>query len=83
MKTNTETVIDASKGVGLEINVEKLSVCCCLVIRMQVKIMTEKRQSENMSQYKYLRMTVTDQNLIQEIEFWSRIFCLLICCQKV
>jgi hypothetical protein len=31
---NTETLIDASKEVGLEINVEKLSICCYLVTRM-------------------------------------------------
>jgi hypothetical protein len=37
---NTETLIDASKEVGLEINIEKLSICCCVVCRMQVKIGT-------------------------------------------
>jgi hypothetical protein len=36
---NTETLIDASKEVGLEINVEKLSICCYLT-RMQVKFGT-------------------------------------------
>jgi hypothetical protein len=34
IKKNTDTLIVASKEVGLEINVEKLSVCCYLVIRM-------------------------------------------------
>jgi hypothetical protein len=34
IKKNTETLIDASKEVGLEINVEKLSICCNLVTRM-------------------------------------------------
>jgi hypothetical protein len=36
IKKNTETLIDASKEVGLEINVENLStrICCYLVIRM-------------------------------------------------
>jgi hypothetical protein len=28
IKKNTETLIDASKEVALEINVEKLSICC-------------------------------------------------------
>jgi hypothetical protein len=41
---NTETLIEASKEVGLEVNTEKtqrkLSICCCLVTRMQSKIMT-------------------------------------------
>jgi hypothetical protein len=35
---NTQTVIDASKEVGLEVNVEKRSICWCLGTRMQAKI---------------------------------------------
>jgi hypothetical protein len=31
---NTETFIDASKEVGLEVNIEKLSICCYLVTTM-------------------------------------------------
>jgi hypothetical protein len=34
IKKNTETLIDASKEVGLEINAEKTSICCYLVTRM-------------------------------------------------
>jgi hypothetical protein len=34
IKKNKETLIDVSKEVGLEINVEKLSICCYLVTRM-------------------------------------------------
>jgi hypothetical protein len=35
IKKNTETLIDASKEVGLEINVEKTKyICCYLVNRM-------------------------------------------------
>jgi hypothetical protein len=34
IKENTQTLIDASKEVGLEINVERTSICCCLVNRM-------------------------------------------------
>jgi hypothetical protein len=30
MKKNAETLIEASKEVGLEVNTEKLSVCCRL-----------------------------------------------------
>jgi hypothetical protein len=33
IKKNTETLIDASKEVGRN-NVEKLSMCCCLITRM-------------------------------------------------
>jgi hypothetical protein len=40
IKKNMGTLIDASKKVGLEINTEKLSILCCLVTRMQGKIMT-------------------------------------------
>jgi hypothetical protein len=35
---NTETLIDFSMKVGLEVNVEKLNVCWCLVTRMQTNI---------------------------------------------
>jgi hypothetical protein len=38
IKKNTETLTDASKEVGLEINVEKTNLCCCFITRMQVKI---------------------------------------------
>jgi hypothetical protein len=34
IKKNMETLIDASKEVGLERNVEELSICCYLVTRM-------------------------------------------------
>jgi hypothetical protein len=34
VKKNTETFIDASKEVGLEINVERLRIYCYLVTRM-------------------------------------------------
>jgi hypothetical protein len=39
IKKNTNTLIDASKEGGLEVN-RDLSICCCLVTRMQGKIMT-------------------------------------------
>jgi hypothetical protein len=31
IKKNTETFIDASREVGLEINIEKRSICCYLI----------------------------------------------------
>jgi hypothetical protein len=34
------TLIHASKGVSLEVNAEKGNMCCCLITRMQDKIMT-------------------------------------------
>jgi hypothetical protein len=39
-KKNTQTLIYASKEVGLEINTEKTSICCCLITRMLGTIMT-------------------------------------------
>jgi hypothetical protein len=64
-----ETLIDASMEAGLEINVEKTKYM--LLSRHQnvgqnrdIKI--ANRSFENVSQFKYLGTTVTNQNLIQE-----------------
>jgi hypothetical protein len=64
-----ETLIDASKGVGLEINIEKTKYM--LLSHHQnadqnwdIKI--ANRSFENESQFRYLGTTVTNQNLIQE-----------------
>jgi hypothetical protein len=69
IKKNTEILIDASKEVGLEISVDKTKYM--LLSRHQnvgqkrdIKI--ANRLFENVSQFKYLRTTVTNQNLIQE-----------------
>jgi sorting nexin-29 len=66
---NKETLIDASKEVGQEMNVEKTKYM--LLSRHQnvdqnrdIKI--AKRSFENVSQFKYLGTTVKNQNLIQE-----------------
>jgi hypothetical protein len=64
---NTETLIDASKEVGLEVNVEKTKYM--LVSHQNAgqnrEIKIENRLFENVSQFKYLGTTVTNQNLIQ------------------
>jgi hypothetical protein len=71
---NTQTLIDASKEVGLEVNVEKTKYM--LVSRYQNASQTREikignRSLENVSQFKYLGTTVTNQNLIQEEnEIW-------------
>jgi hypothetical protein len=69
IKKNTETLINASKEVGLEINVEKTRYM--LLSRHQnvgrnrdIKI--ANRSFKNVSQFKYLRTTVTCIDLIQE-----------------
>jgi hypothetical protein len=65
----TETLIDASKEVGLEINMEKTKYM--LLPHHQnsgqnqdIKIVN--RSFENVSQFKFLGTTVTNPNLIQE-----------------
>jgi hypothetical protein len=69
IKKNTETLIDASKEVGLEINVEKIKYM--LLSRHQnvgqyYDMKVTNRSFENMSQFKYLGTSVTYQNLIPE-----------------
>jgi hypothetical protein len=68
IKKNTETLINASKEVGLEINVEEtkymlLSHHQNVCRNWDIKI--ANRSFENVSQFKYLGTTVTNQNLIQ------------------
>jgi hypothetical protein len=69
IKKNTDTLIDASKEVGLEVNTRKTK--CMLLSRHQnawknhdVKL--ANRCFENVEQFKYLGTTITSQNLIQE-----------------
>jgi hypothetical protein len=69
IKKNKETLIDASKEVGLEINVEKTkykSLFCQQCAGKNQDMKTANRSFENVSQYNYLGTTVTNQNLIQE-----------------
>jgi hypothetical protein len=65
---NTGNLIDDSKVVGLEVNIEKTKYM--LVSRDQNagqnrNIKIGNRSFDNVSQFKYLGTTVTDQNLIQ------------------
>jgi hypothetical protein len=69
IKKNPETLIDANKKVSLKINIQKTKYM--LLSRQQnasqngdIKIAS--RSFENVSQLKYLQLTVTNQNLIQE-----------------
>jgi hypothetical protein len=68
-KENTETILDASKEVGLEIKAGKTK--CMLLSRQQnvgqnrhIKI--ANGSFENVSQFKYLGKAITSQNSIQE-----------------
>jgi hypothetical protein len=66
---NTETLIDASKEIGLEINVEKtrnMLLSCQHNVGQNWDIKIAHRSFENVSQIKYLGMTITNQNLNQE-----------------
>jgi hypothetical protein len=67
IKKNTEPLIDASKEVGLEINVEKTKYM--LLSRHQNvgrnrDIKLANRSFENVSQFRYLGTTVTNQTVI-------------------
>jgi hypothetical protein len=66
---NTQTLIDASKEVGLEVNVEETKYM--FVSRDQNAGQTREIKIgnisfENVSQFKHLGTTVTNQNLIKE-----------------
>jgi ribosomal protein S2 len=69
IKKNTETLSDASKEFGVEINVEKTKY---MLLSRQQKvghhwdIKIAKRSFGNVSQFRYLGTTVTNQNWIQE-----------------
>jgi hypothetical protein len=69
IKKNTETLIDASKEVGLEINAEKTNYM--LLSRHQNEgqnhdITITNRSFENVAKFRYLGKTITYQSLIQE-----------------
>jgi hypothetical protein len=69
IKKNTETLTDASKEVGLEVNAEKYKYM--LLSRHQNagqnhNINIANRSFENVTQFKYLGPTATNKNLIQE-----------------
>jgi hypothetical protein len=73
----TETLLDASKEAGLEINPEKTKyMLMCNVVRRGKKhsIKIVNRFFEDVAKFKYLRTTLTDQNCMHE-EIKSRLNC--------
>jgi ribosomal protein S2 len=69
IKKNMETLIDASKEVGLEVNTEKAKYM--LLSRRQnagqnYDIKIANRCFENVAKFRYLGTTTKNQNLIQE-----------------
>jgi hypothetical protein len=69
IKKNTETLTDASKEVGLEINIQKTKYMLLSHhqnVGQNRDIKTATTSFENVSQFKCLRAIVTNQNLIQE-----------------
>jgi hypothetical protein len=69
IKKNTDILIDASKEVGVEINVDKtkyMLLSCHQSVGQNQDIKITNRSFGNVSQFKYLGMTATNQNLIQE-----------------
>jgi hypothetical protein len=69
IEKSRETLIDASKEVGLEINIEKTKYMLLSHhqnVGQNQDIKIANRLFENVSQFKYLGITVTNQNLIQE-----------------
>jgi L-lysine 2,3-aminomutase len=77
IKINTQTLIDASKEVGLEVNTEKTKYM--LLSRHQNSgqnhdIEIANRSSENVAHFTRLGMTITNQNLIQK-EIKRRLNC--------
>jgi hypothetical protein len=69
IERHTKTLIDASKEVGLELNVEKTKYM--LVSDHQnagqsQDITIKNRPLKNVIAFKYLGTTITNQNLIQE-----------------
>jgi hypothetical protein len=63
-----ETLIDASKEVGLEVNTGKTKYVLLSHyqnVKQNHDIKTANRHFENVTQYRYLGTAITNQNLIQ------------------
>jgi hypothetical protein len=65
IKENTETVLEASRDVGLEINAEMtkyMNVCCYQTSGQKLNIRIANESFENWEKFKCLGTTLTNQN---------------------
>jgi hypothetical protein len=68
IKENTEDLLEASRDVGLETNAEKtkyMIMSCHPTSGQNPNIRTTKESFENVAKFKYLWMTLTNQNDIR------------------
>jgi hypothetical protein len=65
IKENTETLLEASTSVSLEINAEKtkyMIMACHLNSGQNQNIQIVSKSFKNVAKFKYLRMTLTNMN---------------------
>jgi hypothetical protein len=75
IKENTETLLEASRDIGLEINAEKtkyMVMSCYPNSGQNQNIRIANESFENVAKFKYLRTTLTNQNDIHD-EIESRL----------
>jgi hypothetical protein len=69
MQKNTKALLDASKKVGLEVNLEKtkyMLVSRCQNAGQRQSIKIGNRPFESVAKFKYLGTTLTDQNVFMK-----------------